>query len=75
MIFFAGALTGTVQQPEAANALIRFLASPEAAAVITKAGLMPLSERYARTIAARHRLTTGTGKQLERRQRPRLKAR
>jgi molybdate transport system substrate-binding protein len=45
MIFFAGALTGTAQQPEAANALIRFLASPEAAPVILKAGLMPLSER------------------------------
>ena len=45
MIFFAGALTGTVQQPEAANALIRFLTSPEAAPVIAKAGLMPLSER------------------------------
>ena len=45
MIFFAGALTSTVQQPEAASALIRFLASPEAAPVILKAGLMPLSER------------------------------
>ena len=45
MIFFAGALTGTAQQPEAANALIRFLTSPDAAPVIAKAGLMPLSER------------------------------
>jgi molybdate transport system substrate-binding protein len=45
MIFFAGALTSTVQQPEAASALIRFLASSEAAPVILKAGLMPLSER------------------------------
>jgi molybdate transport system substrate-binding protein len=45
MIFFAGALTITVQQPEAASALIRFLASSEAAPVILKAGLMPLSER------------------------------
>ena len=44
-IFFAGALTTTVQQPEAASALIRFLASSEAAPVITKAGLTPLSER------------------------------
>jgi molybdate transport system substrate-binding protein len=44
-IFFAGALTRTVRQPEAASALIRFLASPEAAAVISKAGLVPLSER------------------------------
>ena len=43
MIFFAGALTSTVQQPEAASALIRFLASPEVAPVILKAGLMPLS--------------------------------
>ena len=39
---FAGALTSTVQQPEAANALIRFLASPEAAPAILKAGLTPL---------------------------------
>ena len=44
MIFFAGALASTVQQPEAASALIRFLASPEAAPVILKAGLMPLSK-------------------------------
>jgi molybdate transport system substrate-binding protein len=44
-IFFAGALTSTVRQPEAASALIRFLASPEAAPVISKAGLMPLSGR------------------------------
>src|ERR1700687_5728477 len=45
MIFFAGALTSTVQQPEAAGALIRFLASPEAAPVISKAGLVPLAGR------------------------------
>lgn len=38
---FAGALTNSVQQPEAASALIRFLASPEAAPVIAKAGLLP----------------------------------
>lgn len=44
-IFFAGALAGKVRQPEAAGALIRFLASPEAAPVISKAGLVPLSER------------------------------
>ncbi|HEX3116476.1 MAG TPA: substrate-binding domain-containing protein [Bradyrhizobium sp.] len=44
-IFFAAALTSTVQQPEAASALIRFLASPEAAPVITRAGLTPLSGR------------------------------
>jgi molybdate transport system substrate-binding protein len=45
MFSFAGALTSTVRQPEAAVALIRFLASPEAAPVISKAGLMPLSNR------------------------------
>jgi molybdate transport system substrate-binding protein len=38
---FAGALTSNVRQPEAAAALIRFLASPEAAPVIRKAGLAP----------------------------------
>jgi DNA-binding CsgD family transcriptional regulator len=42
---FAGALTTEVKQPEAASALIRFLASPEAAPVILKAGLTPLSPR------------------------------
>jgi molybdate transport system substrate-binding protein len=42
---FAGALTSTVQQPEAASALIRFLASPEAATVISNAGLLPPSPR------------------------------
>ncbi|HEY5130334.1 MAG TPA: substrate-binding domain-containing protein [Bradyrhizobium sp.] len=44
-IFFAGALTSTVRQPEAASALIRFLASSEAAPVISKAGLTPRSGR------------------------------
>ncbi len=44
-IFFAAALTANAQQPEAASALIRFLASPEAAPVITRAGLTPLSGR------------------------------
>ena len=43
--FFAGALTSTVKQPEPAIALIRFLASPQAAPVILKAGLQPLSEQ------------------------------
>ena len=38
---FAGALTNTAREPEAARALIAFLASPEAAPVISKAGLMP----------------------------------
>jgi molybdate transport system substrate-binding protein len=42
---FAGALTRNVQQPEAASALIRFLASAEAVPVIAKAGLTPLAER------------------------------
>jgi molybdate transport system substrate-binding protein len=42
-ISFAAALTSTVRQPEAANALIRFLASPEAAPMIAKAGLLPLA--------------------------------
>src|SRR5713101_6217673 len=35
VIFFAGALTSNVQKPAAASALIRFLASPEAAPVIS----------------------------------------
>ncbi len=42
---FAGALTSAARQPEAASALIRFLASPEAAPAILRAGLMPLSGR------------------------------
>jgi molybdate transport system substrate-binding protein len=42
---FAGALTRNVREPEAANALLRFLASAEAALVISKAGLMPVAER------------------------------
>jgi molybdate transport system substrate-binding protein len=42
---FAGALTSTAKQPEAATALLRFLASPEAAPVILKAGLTPASAR------------------------------
>jgi molybdate transport system substrate-binding protein len=41
---FAGVLTRNVREPEAAAALIRFLASAEAAPVISKAGLMPLSK-------------------------------
>jgi molybdate transport system substrate-binding protein len=43
--FFAGALTSRAREPDAASALIRFLASPEAAPVISKAGLKPMSER------------------------------
>jgi molybdate transport system substrate-binding protein len=42
---FAGALSSTAREPEAARALIRFLASAEAASAITKAGLTPLSVR------------------------------
>jgi molybdate transport system substrate-binding protein len=42
---FAGALTSTTRQPEAASALIRFLGSAEAAPAISKAGLTPLSAR------------------------------
>jgi len=38
---FAGAVTASARQPDAAAALIRFLASPEAAAVILKNGLAP----------------------------------
>jgi molybdate transport system substrate-binding protein len=38
---FAAAMTSTAKQPEAALALIRFLASPEAASTIVKAGLAP----------------------------------
>lgn len=44
-VFFAGAVTSTSAQAEAASALLRFLSSPEAAPVITKAGLAPLSEQ------------------------------
>ena len=42
---FAGVLTSTVQQPEAAGALLRFLASAEAAPVISKAGLLPVAKQ------------------------------
>jgi molybdate transport system substrate-binding protein len=40
---FAGALTPSAQDNEAATALLRYLGSQEAAAVITKAGLAPAS--------------------------------
>ena len=43
--FFVGALPKGSQQPDAATALLRFLSSAEAAAVITKAGLKPLAAR------------------------------
>src|SRR5213595_2406101 len=45
VIFFAGVLTTTARQPEAASALIGFLGSPEAASAISKAGLTPLLVR------------------------------
>src|SRR5262249_42666785 len=44
-ISFAGAVTKTTEQSEAASALLRFLTSPDAAPVITKAGLAPISQR------------------------------
>lgn len=40
---FAGAVTAIARQPEAAAALLRFLASPESAQVLIKAGLAPSS--------------------------------
>ncbi|HME45805.1 MAG TPA: substrate-binding domain-containing protein [Syntrophorhabdales bacterium] len=43
--FFSAALASAVRQPEAGGALIRFLASPQAAPVISKGGLAPLSGR------------------------------
>lgn len=45
MFSFAGVLTRTAQEPDAARALLTFLSSREAAPAITKAGLMPLSDR------------------------------
>jgi len=45
VFFFVGAITSTARQPEAARALIRFLASPEAAPTILKAGLTPIPGR------------------------------
>jgi molybdate transport system substrate-binding protein len=42
---FAGVLTNGAQQSEAASALLRFLASAEAAPVISKGGLMPIAAK------------------------------
>jgi molybdate transport system substrate-binding protein len=42
---FAGAITSAAREPEAARALLHFLASPEAAAAILKAGLTPIGAR------------------------------
>jgi molybdate transport system substrate-binding protein len=45
MFSFAGALTNSVRETEAAQALLRFLASSEAVPVIVKAGLAPPAAR------------------------------
>jgi len=45
MFSFAGALTKSVRETEAAQALLRFLTSPEATPVIVKAGLAPPAAR------------------------------
>lgn len=45
MFSFAGALTTTAREADAARALLQFLTSKEAAPVVTKAGLMPPSDR------------------------------
>ena len=42
---FAGAITSVARQPDAALALLRFLASPDAASTIVKAGLTPPAGR------------------------------
>jgi molybdate transport system substrate-binding protein len=42
---YSGAMTVSVKEPEGARALIRFIASPEAAATITNAGLAPIAAR------------------------------
>jgi len=43
--FFSAALASSVRQPEAAGALVRFLASSKAAPAIRAAGLTPLAGR------------------------------
>ena len=42
---FAGAITSNAKQPEAADALLRFLSSAEAEATIVKASLAPAAAR------------------------------
>jgi molybdate transport system substrate-binding protein len=42
---FAGTVTANAKEPQAASALLRYLSSPEASAVITKAGLAPAALR------------------------------
>ena len=44
-VFYSAAVTVTARQPEAARALVRFLASPESAATIAKTGLAPVAGR------------------------------
>jgi len=44
-VFYSGAVTVAARQPEAARALVRFLASPESAATIVKTGLSPVAGR------------------------------
>jgi molybdate transport system substrate-binding protein len=44
MFSFAGAVTKTAKEPDAARALLAFLSSREAAPAITKAGLTPLPD-------------------------------
>jgi molybdate transport system substrate-binding protein len=44
-VFYSGAVTVTARQPEAARALVRFLASPESATTITRTGLSPVAGR------------------------------
>jgi molybdate transport system substrate-binding protein len=42
---FSAALTAAAKEPEAAKALIGFLASPESATVVTRMGLAPIEKR------------------------------
>ena len=42
---YSGAMTTAAREPDAARALIRFIASPEAAATIANAGLAPVAGR------------------------------
>ena len=42
---FAGAITNAARQPDAARALLRFLASPQADSTIVKSGLTPIARR------------------------------
>jgi molybdate transport system substrate-binding protein len=44
-VFYSGVVTAMTRQPEAAQALLRFLTSPESAATIAKTGLSPVARR------------------------------